>query len=396
MVSKFGTSIVKGENSFEVGQQVAKKAMQKAGIKKVDLSLVFASSKYDYQEVIRGIRQVTNNASLIGCSSSGEFTEEKIDKESVACAVISTDTHKFFPGIGKGLREDEIKAIKDSSSKFPSAINDYPYRSAILLTDGLAGKGEESVLGAVEILGPNVKFSGGAAADDLKFNETSVFANNEASSNAVSLTLVASQIPVAIGVKHGHSPISPPLTVTKSEGNIVYEIDSKPAFEVWKEYTRKNAVSIGLDVDKMSDTEAIQTFFTRYEAGLLTGTDYKIRWLGGTVTTKGPITFPCSMSEGMVIRVMESPKEAQIASAKKAAEKALQAAKGVEIAGAIVFDCVCRAIILGDDFPKSIDNIKEVLGVPIIGFETYGEIAMEIGQLSGFHNTTTVVLLIPA
>ena len=35
-------------------------------------------------------------------------------------------------------------------------------------------------------------------------------------------------------------------------------------------------------------------------------------------------------------------------------------------------------------------------GAPIAGFETYGEIAMDLGQSSGFHNTTTVVLAFPA
>ncbi len=396
MATKFGTAIAKGKDSLKVGQEAAKKAMDKAGAKDVSLSVVFASSAYDYKAVVKGVREVTNSAPLIGCSTAGEFTEEKVEKESVACAVISTDTHKFFPDMGKGLKEDELKALKDASSKFPSNVEGYPYLSAILLVDGLAGKGEESVLAALDALGPNVKFSGGAAADDLKFKETTVFANDEVASNAASLTLVASRTPVAIGVKHGHSPISPPLTITKAEGNVVYEIDGKPAFQVWKEYTRENAKTIGMDVDKMPKAEAVQTFFTRYEAGLLTGTEYKIRWLGGTTTTDGPITFPCTMSEGMVVRVMESPKQAQISSAKKAAEFALQAAKGAKLAGAIVFDCVCRAVILGDDFSKAVNEIKNMLKVPLVGFETYGEIAMEIGQLSGFHNTTTVVLLIPA
>lgn len=396
MATKFGTAIAKGKDSFSAGQDAASKAMDRAGAKDVDLCVVFASSVYDYQAVVNGVRKATNNAPLIGCSSAGEFTEEKVDKESVACAVISTDTHKFFPGMGKGLSEDEIKTLKEASSKFFSTVEGYPYLSAMLLIDGLVGKGEESALAALDALGPNVKFSGGAAADDLKFKETKVFTNSEIFSDAVSLTLVASRIPVAIGVKHGHFPISPPLTITKAEGNIVSEINGRPAFDVWKEYTRHNAEGIGIDVDKMSEKEAVQTFFTRYEAGLLTGTDYKIRWLGGTTTTRGPITFPCTMSEGMVIRVMESPKQAQINSAREAAEIALEACKGVNLAGAIIFDCVCRAVILGDDFAKAVNEINDVLRVPLIGFETYGEIAMEMGQLSGFHNTTTVVLLIPA
>jgi methyl-accepting chemotaxis protein len=38
---------------------------------------------------------------------------------------------------------------------------------------------------------------------------------------------------------------------------------------------------------------------------------------------------------------------------------------------------------------------EELGGVPLAGFETYGEIALDAGDLSGFHNTTTVVLAIP-
>lgn len=395
MATQFATGIVKGDDSFDVGRKAAKAAMEKAGVDKVTFSIVFASSKYDYKKVVAGVRKVTDNAPLLGCSSSGEFTEEKADKESVACAVISSDSYKFFPGIGRGIRENTFGALKTAADHFPAAVKDYPYLSAILLVDGLAGKGEETVLAALEVLGPNVKFSGGAAADDLKIKETFVFSNDDIFSDAVSLTLVASHTPVAIGVRHGHVPISPPLTITKAKGNIVYEIDGRPAFEIWKEYARANAKSLGIDVDNMQKIEVIKTFFTRYEAGLLTGTDYKIRWCGGTTNTSGPICFPCTMHQGMVLRVMESPKEAQIVSARKAAEAALQAAGGVELAGAVIFDCVCRDVILGDDFPKAVDEIKSVLRVPLVGFETYGEIAMEIGQLSGFHNTTTVVLLLP-
>lgn len=396
MGTKLATALVRGEESFAVGVKAGSQARDKMGGGKVDFSFAFVSSKYDYPAVVRGIRKATDNAPLIGCSTAGEFTEEAVEKGAVACGVVSSDTHRFFGGLGTGLRENEIVALKEASAGLPSNVEGYPYLSAVVLVDGLAGKGEESILAALDALGPNVKFSGGAAADDLKFRQTYVFVDEQVATDAVGLALFASRVPVAIGVKHGHTPISPPLTVTKSQGNVVYEMDGKSAFEVWKRYTRENARGLGMDVDKMSEAEAIATFFTRYEAGLLTGTEYKIRWLGGTTTTNGPISFTCAIPEGTVLRVMESPQAAQVASARKAAEVALTACKGVKLAGAVVFDCVCRAVILGDDFARAIDGIKEVLGeIPLIGFETYGEIAMEIGQLSGFHNTTSVVLLIP-
>jgi methyl-accepting chemotaxis protein len=101
------------------------------------------------------------------------------------------------------------------------------------------------------------------------------------------------------------------------------------------------------------------------------------------------------MPEGMVLKVMGSPKENQIASAKKAAEIAVEVSRGMKLAGCIVFDCVVRAIILGDQFKDAVKAIHDVVKVPLIGFETYGELCMEMGQMSGFHNTTSVIMLIP-
>ena len=396
MATRFGSGLAKGEDSYKAGQEAAQKAMAKIGNGKVDFSVVFASSKYDYQAVVRGVRGVTGNAPLIGCSSAGEFSEEAVDKNSVVCAVINSDTHKFFTGMGKGLKADQIKSMRQARAQIAGMPEGYPYHSGIMLIDGLVGKGEEVVLSALEVLGPNMKFSGGAAGDDLQFKSTSVFTDDQVSSDAVSLAYVVSRVPVSIGVQHGHMPASDTATITKAKANVLYEIDGKPAFGVWKDYIRDFAKKEGLDVDKLKDASQIGSFLMHYELGLLIGDEFKVR-APLSVNEDGSINFACTIVEGSVIRIMYSPKVDQIASAKVAAERAFNSARGVKLAGAIVFDCVCRGIILGDEFYKGINAIKEVLGnIPLIGFETYGEIAMEMGQLSGFHNTTTVVLLIPA
>jgi methyl-accepting chemotaxis protein len=50
-------------------------------------------------------------------------------------------------------------------------------------------------------------------------------------------------------------------------------------------------------------------------------------------------------------------------------------------------------LILGAEFAGAVKGISSELGgVPVAGFETYGEIALDAGDMSGFHNTTTVVL----
>jgi methyl-accepting chemotaxis protein len=53
-------------------------------------------------------------------------------------------------------------------------------------------------------------------------------------------------------------------------------------------------------------------------------------------------------------------------------------------------------LILGSDFARAVKGISEELGdVPLAGYETYGEVALDVGDMSGFHNTTSVVLAFP-
>ena len=175
-------------------------------------------------------------------------------------------------------------------------------------------------------------------------------------------------------------------------------IDGKPAFEAWKEYAGEAAKKdLNIDLDQIQDhSKTLAKFLTHYEAGLYISEDtYKIRWPGSTTTTKGPITFATSIPEGTVFKIMTSVKENQITSARHTAEIIKQNLKGTKLAGLVIFDCVVRALILQDDFKKAVASIRDTPQVPLIGLETYGEFAMEMNQMTGFHNTTTVILAIP-
>ena len=94
---------------------------------------------------------------------------------------------------------------------------------------------------------------------------------------------------------------------------------------------------------------------------------------------------------------MQSEPQRQVDSARTAAKRARQQLGKAQPAGALVFDCICRNLILGPEFRTAVQAMSEELGdVPVAGFETYGEIALDAGDMSGFHNTTTVVLAFPS
>jgi methyl-accepting chemotaxis protein len=111
----------------------------------------------------------------------------------------------------------------------------------------------------------------------------------------------------------------------------------------------------------------------------------------------GSLNFACGIPEGLVFRIADAERiDEQIRAAREAARRARGQLGGRPVAGALVFDCACRYTLLQAHFERAVQGIAEELGgAPIAGFETFGEIALLAGDMSGYHNTTTVVLAFP-
>jgi hypothetical protein len=391
------TALKKGMPVAALGGQLVKEAMGKLGGRKPGVGLLFVTTKLDFEGLVKAVRKELGNVPLIGCTTAGEFTENAVEKGSAALTLLAaTDDAVFSVSMAAGLHADPARCVQNAVNAIPAPAAGYSYRSAIFLHDGLAGRGEEAVMSATAILGPSVYFAGGAAADDLAFKKTSVFFNDQITGDSVALCVIDSKQPVAIGVKHGHSPVTSSLTVTRAKDNVLYEVDGRPAWEVWKALLAKEAKKIGIDVNALNTPSEVGQFLLRYELGLSTGKDYKVR-IPLSKNDDGSLNFACTIPEGAKFKIMKSPKKEQIVSAERSAKNAKKQMGRNRIAGALVFDCACRGLILGDEFYKGVNAVKKVLGkVPLIGFETYGEVCRHPGQLSGLHNTTTVVMLLPA
>lgn len=357
------------------------------------LVMVFASTSQPLGEVAKVLSSAFEGTSVLGASTAGEFTERGDTKGAVS-AVAVTGQLKVYAGIGSGVRANPDRAVAQALEGLPRALAGYPYRTGILLIDTMAGNCEEVTLIAAAELGADEPLAGGAAGDDLKMQSTLVSCGARAASDAVVIAQIFSKTPLGLGVCHGHRPLSAPLRVTKAHGNVVEEIEGRPAWDVWRESTRVAAKAQGIDVDGLAAKDET-TFLLRFEAGLAAGAEYKIR-APLSRTPDGAIQFACGIPEGAVIRITESTPKDQVDSAREAARRAKAQLDGRPAAGAIVFDCICRNLILQEEFRGAVRGMVEELGgVPVAGFETYGEIALDAGDMSGFHNTTSVVLAFP-
>ncbi len=401
MVTKIATGLSKGKDGAVAAKGAIQQAKQELDGARIDLSIVYSSSEYDHREVVDTVREATNNAPLIGASTAGEFTEEEVEWGSVAVGLLSSDEIKIFTALAEGVKEYPEVAVKEVVAKLPTVVEGYPYLTAIIIIDGLSGMGEEVTLLASYLFDKGLKIVGGMAGDDFKMERTFVFSDDKVGTNALSVCLLASKMPLFTSVKHGHTPLSKALKATRVKGNVLYEINNRPAWEIWKEETAEAARKRGIDVEQLKTASEIGKFFSNYILGLTTEKEdnYKIRWPMG-INEDGSLNFTCGITEDVVFRIMDgSDLERQIKAAEEAARTAKQSAENAgytDFAGILVFDCAVRQLMLGDRFSEAVDRFKNVLpGVPMLGWETYGEIRLEPGQFSGFHNTSSVVLLIP-
>lgn len=389
---KVATALARG-SAGEAGESLATAVRNQLGDTQPALICVFASTAQPLAEVMKAVAEKFPAACVTGASTAGEFTQTEEAKGSACVFAVGGDVIAKG-GFSSGLSHSPEAAVRDALSQLPATPDGFPFATAIMLLDPLTGRGEEATLLAATMLGEGVPLAGGAAGDDLAMRSTVVGLGNQVASDSVVLLKLFTKTPLGLGVCHGHRPLSPPLRVTKAEGSLVHEIDGRPAWQVWVEQAGAAATAQGLDPAALSEDE-VGGFLLRYEAGLAAGRDFKIR-APLARTPSGALSFACGIPEGAELRITESVPERQIDSARAAAERALQALANRPVAGALVFDCICRNLILGERFQEAVQAMSTTLGgARLAGFETYGEIALEAGDMSGFHNTTTVVLAFP-
>lgn len=356
------------------------------------LLFVFASTKQPLGELLSPLAKKFSNTCVLSASTAGEFTERGDHKGAVAAIAISGD-FKTYAGMGGGLAKDPEGALDRALEGLPLAVENYPFCTAILLLDPLAGHAEDVTLLLATKLGDNARIAGGAAGDDLQLKATHVGLNGAIAGDSLVVALVHSRTPLGIGIRHGHRACSTAVTVTETEGSLVKQIDGKPAWPAWKELVRPFASAAGINVDTVSG-DGVGALLLRFEAALDVGDEIKVR--APLALVGDSILFAGEIPEGSSIRLTESTAERQVESAGMAAQQARSQVVDGRVAGAVVFDCICRNLILGDRFSEAIAKMSSELGgAPLAGFETYGEIALDEGDLSGFHNTTSVVLAFP-
>lgn len=376
-------------DSGRAGHELGQSIRQAFNGSPADAVVVFASAAHDYPALLKALASEAGTRTIAGSSSAGEFTNRQRGEGRVSALALRSQDMKFSVGLGQGVSSDPVDAARQSLEAFRGIAKPvFPFRSALVMTDALAGHTDTLVEQLTLRTGGDYRFFGGGAGDDGRFQTTHVFVGTQAYTNAVSALEIVSRKPVGIGVAHGWQPASDPYRVTESQGSRLASLNGAPAIEAFRDYAAKTGQRL--------DEKDPLGFFLHNVIGIRGDAGFRLRVPLG-VQDDGSILCAAAVPEGSVVHIMKTTNASAVQAARQATEAALAAIAGERPAAAFVFDCVATRLRLGREFEDELAACTRLLEpAGFVGCNTYGQIARAEGQFSGFHNCTAVVCVLPA
>jgi hypothetical protein len=370
--------------SQTAGREAVRAALNGRAAVTGDVVIMFATAEYDIDELVRAAVDEAAPARVVGCTSTGGFTNETLVPRGCVAALLRGDESSY--GICHVERDEND--IADSARYAAQTARDragdrHPHSVLLLLADGLTPDQREIARGVYEVTTAVIPFVGGVAADDLQWTRTYTFGDDRVLSNGILAVWINSARPMGVSVDHGWRPVGKPMLVTRAEGTVVHELDGTPALDTY-------LAEQGEELDP-EDGEFFRKIMHSPVGCPSSRGRYDVRQLHAFLPEGGGINLNIGIAEQSILQVMSSDDEGLIDGARRAAQDAVHEL-GAPPRLLLVFACGSRVPLLGERADDEVAAICSGLdGVSVCGFYTYGEFARTTGS-SGVHNSSVAIL----
>ncbi len=314
---------------------------------------------------------------VVGCSTAGQITGRTLRDDECVAAIVQ------FDAVPLALASRDVRADGDSrmvGAELGAELAADDLRAVFVLSDGLLVNGTDVVRGLVGEVAADVQVTGGLAGDGDAFERTWVFDGVRRSSGlVVAVGMYGDRLRLGSGSGGGWGIFGPDRIVTRSAGNVLFELDSKPALELYKEYL--GDLAIGLPASALLFPLAVR-------AGA--GDEEVVRTVLAVDEADQSMTFAGDIPQGWRARLMRSSADRLVDGAAAAAAASREGVSEETPVLGIAISCVGRRLVLGARTDEELDAALD--GLPasseLIGFYSYGEIAPGVGGACDLHNQT--------
>jgi len=301
---------------------------------------------------------------IIACSTAGEILGSGVRDDSITLTAV------LFERTELHVAEADIATAEESAAvgkKLADALPKEKLVHVMVFSDGLRVNGTALVKGLNDTLPPQVSVTGGLVGDGPHFKKTVVGLDHVAQEGKIVLVGFSSTaLKVGYGSLGGWDAFGVERLITKSNGNVLYKLDGKPALELYKTYLGNKAKGLPstgllfplrLQSEHDNQTEVVRTVL-------------------GVNESDQSMTFAGDMPEGATVALMKANFERLIDGASGAGNMSIEPLGEKKADLAILISCVGRKLVLKERAEEEIEAVRTAIGeqAAVTGFYSYGEL----------------------
>ena len=349
------------------------------------LVLVFANRMLlEKNEIIEEIRNEFPYEHIVFGSTSGEIINNNVFDDSIVVTAIEFEKSTFEIRTENIL--DHNKDAKKLGQKLYNEIPKENLKHLFVLSEGSFVNGSSLIEGLEENIKNAIPISGGMCGDDAKFEKTlASYKVNPKEGEVVLIGFYGETLEISFASFGGWSTFGPERIITKSEANILYEIDDQPALDLYKKY-------LGDKANQLPQASLLYPLNVTPEGKK----EPVVRTILGIDHEKQSMTLAGDVPVNSRVQLMMASVDAIAEGASEAAKLAMKNRKNKPQL-ALLVSCVGRKLVMNQRVEEEIERVHEVVGenTAITGFYSYGEMApFSRNTFCDLHNQTMTLTLI--
>lgn len=360
-----------------------------------DLAIVISSPEFAHAGTLSAFKNTLGTTCpLIGASSRVVLSSYGISKQALGLLLLKFPQGAYCNAASaQGIKDsDTVQTGEELGEKLLHGFKGVRKDFCLILSDIAPKENSGLISGLQEKLGLSFPLIGATLLDTSSLFGTSIYFEHSPLRESAAAIIIGGKINFGIGIRHGWRPLGKPRLVTKSENNIVYEINEASATNLYEEYFNCNLSRLKKELKRMS-------VFYPVGVHIKENNEYLLRSVVD-IEDNGSLVFHGNIPEGSTIRLMIATKESCLNATEYAVREAGSYLGEKNAKLVLVFNSFSRYKLLGEESEKEIDIIKEQFGndTPIIGLLSYGEQApvesMDYRGKAHFLNHSIAILAI--
>jgi hypothetical protein len=348
---------------------------------KCNFIIIFGSTTLLSNESIYSfIKSTYPTAVILINSTAGEIIDTQVNDETISLTAIQLEKTSVKTAI---VQIENVANSFEAGKALAAQLDSVNLRNVLVIADGQKVNGSDLVIGLQESLPAEVIITGGLAGDGSRFKKTLIGLNEiPVEGRIAAVGFYGNDISITCGSVGGYDSFGHERLITKSKENILYELDNKPALDIYKRYLGEYAKDLPLS--GLLFPLSIRT--TDYTTSL-------VRTILAVDEEEKSLTFAGNMPEGSYARLMTANFDRLIEGAHLAAQNTITD-KVKEPDLALLISCVGRKLVLNQRVEEEVEVIRNMYGTKtaIAGFYSYGEIAPFFNyQKCELHNQTMTI-----